>query len=44
MAEDYEGDTESIEKLADMIQSAIRKDYIRVHETGKAAELFGKTA
>ena len=42
MAEDYVGDTESIEKLADMIQSAIRKDYIRVHETGKAAELSEK--
>ncbi len=42
MADDYEGDSQSIEKLADLIQSAIRKDYIRVHETGKAAELSEK--
>ncbi len=42
MADDYTGDSESIQKLADLIQSAIRKDYIRVHETGKAAELSEK--
>lgn len=42
MADDYQGDSQSIEKLADMIQSAIRKDYIRVHETCKAAELSEK--
>ena len=42
MNDDYSGDSKSVEKLAELIQSAIRKDYIRVHETGKAAELSEK--
>ena len=33
---DYDESSSSVRELADKIQSAIRNDYIRVHETGKA--------